>query len=704
MKNPAPAEDSHRPATAGRGGIGRSGQRLESVRSKQFSLVWVLLTLALLPSFSRAEGPVVSCTEQALRAALTGGGVVSFSNDCSITLSQPITIGPNTTIVAGGHTVTLSGSNSIPIFRVYGNLRLVGLTLTGGKGTNGGAAMVASSGSLFAYNCAFAGNTAAGQNGVNGTNGPTYDNGNGGTGVSGTSGQPAFGGAIYNLGTVLLSNCTLSTNFVYGGTGGNGGDGGGAGPGIANGGNGGDGGAGAAAFGGAIYNGGALQLLNCTITGNAALGGLAGTNGNGGSGFSDGLPGAGAAAGSASGGGIYNTFAVVLSGCTFSGNTAQGGDSTSGGTYSNGNGQDGPRGADGVGGGLHSIYWGVLTNCTFSGNNAIGGNAGNGGDGSDFTANAGKGGDGGDGAGGGVYNAGDLWLVNCTACRCGAFGGTNGVAGKGRGGEDGAMGQDWGGNLGNAAGTFTLMNSLIAWETWGACAYGTFADAGYNLVSDNSISMGSAGSFVTSSPKLGLLGNYGGPTQTVPILADSPARNQIPPDLAPAIDQRGLSRPQPANGLSDIGAYEYTAVSPPVLSLVSGSVREGTNGLGGVNVAIGGTQVTTDTNGIYSASVTSGTYTVTPTLARYTFQPQSPSVTVPPNAIDVNFQAVAGVAINLASNGLVQISGGGATGLTYQVQISTNLVNWQTIATNPSPVVFTDPTTNARARFYRLRR
>ena len=51
---------------------------------------------------------------------------------------------------------------------------------------------------------------------------------------------------------------------------------------------------------------------------------------------------------------------------------------------------------------------------------------------------------------------------------------------------------------------------------------------------------------------LGALGDYGGLTQTVPLLSGSPAIDAADPALAPAADQRGL----PRDALPDIGAFE----------------------------------------------------------------------------------------------------------------------------------------------------
>ena len=60
---------------------------------------------------------------------------------------------------------------------------------------------------------------------------------------------------------------------------------------------------------------------------------------------------------------------------------------------------------------------------------------------------------------------------------------------------------------------------------------------------------------ITTDPLLGTLGNYGGFTQTIPLLAGSSAIDTGNDAVCPATDQRGVTRPQGAH--CDIGAYEY---------------------------------------------------------------------------------------------------------------------------------------------------
>jgi hypothetical protein len=61
---------------------------------------------------------------------------------------------------------------------------------------------------------------------------------------------------------------------------------------------------------------------------------------------------------------------------------------------------------------------------------------------------------------------------------------------------------------------------------------------------------------ITADPMLGTLGNYGGFTQTIPLLPGSPAIDAGTNTGCPATDQRGVTRPQGSH--CDIGAYEFT--------------------------------------------------------------------------------------------------------------------------------------------------
>ncbi|HEX2996515.1 MAG TPA: choice-of-anchor Q domain-containing protein [Anaerolineales bacterium] len=59
---------------------------------------------------------------------------------------------------------------------------------------------------------------------------------------------------------------------------------------------------------------------------------------------------------------------------------------------------------------------------------------------------------------------------------------------------------------------------------------------------------------ITTDPLLGVLGDYGGSTQTIPLNAGSSAIDTGDDAACPATDQRGVARPQGSH--CDIGAYE----------------------------------------------------------------------------------------------------------------------------------------------------
>ena len=133
------------------------------------------------------------------------------------------------------------------------------------------------------------------------------------------------------------------------------------------------------------------------------------------------------------------------------------------------------------------------------------------------------------GKGGGVYIGGGTYsqvvlISNCTIS--GNSGGNGGGAYVG------------GANILNAT------NSIIAGNQ---AATGADLLGSLNTNVDNLINMSA------TAAGLGTLGNYGGPTQTIPLLPGSPAIDAGTSVGAPATDQRGFPRYGPV----DIGAYEY---------------------------------------------------------------------------------------------------------------------------------------------------
>lgn len=235
-------------------------------------------TLAILDE----ESPVVITTanEAWLRAATIGGGNVLFDTDGVLAMSEPIDITASTTLDARGHDIVLSGENVTRLFNVAtgATLTLHGLTLANGRSTNAGA--IWNDGTLVLTDCTFSNNIARGADGtsgIRGTNGLPNTNNPwvgtpGGDGGSGAPGQAAIGGAILNRGEVSAADCSFIANAVVGGNGGNGANGGDA---IQFGspGKGGDAGDAGAAQGGAVFSSGEARFKECQFFSNAALAG-----------------------------------------------------------------------------------------------------------------------------------------------------------------------------------------------------------------------------------------------------------------------------------------------------------------------------------------------------------------------------------------------------------------------------------------------
>jgi hypothetical protein len=292
--------------------------------------------------------------------------------------------------------------------------------------------------------------------------------------------------------------------------------------------------------GGAILNDGTLTVTNVTFSSNET--------GNGGNGGTDG-------GGGGYGGAIFNNGTLTVTNSTFSGNaTGAGGDGSSYG------------GSGGYGGAIFNQDTLTVTNSTFSDNatgaggngSSVGGNGGYGGaifnqdtltvTNSTFSGNAtGNGGsnDGNDGFGGAIFNQDTLTVTNSTF--------------SGNGAGDG-------GGIYNIVGTASLRNTIVANSTSGGNCGGstTITDLGHNLEynPDNTCDFSGAFNDITGiDPMLGPLQNNGGPTETLALLAGSPAIDAGDNAGVPATDQRGYIRI--INGIVDIGAYEYGS-SPPV--------------------------------------------------------------------------------------------------------------------------------------------
>ncbi|WP_158545372.1 Ig-like domain-containing protein [Bremerella cremea] len=116
----------------------------------------------------------------------------------------------------------------------------------------------------------------------------------------------------------------------------------------------------------------------------------------------------------------------------------------------------------------------------------------------------------------------------------------------------------------------TFANTIVANNSGparGRDVVGAALSLGYNLVGDVTGASGFIGTGDLTGtaenpldPRLGPLGDHGGPTFTHALLIDSLAIDSGNTSLAPATDQRGVARPQ---GLAvDIGAFEREDVAP----------------------------------------------------------------------------------------------------------------------------------------------
>ena len=436
----------------------------------------LLCTLTCTTCAAYGTGVVTSPTEANLRAALAGGGLVTFACDGTITLTGPIAIAADTVLDATGHQISISGGNAVRVIYVGSNasLALANLTIANGRSDRGAALFNA--GTVRATNCVWSGNVVSNLDSVLNLGGAVYNGGsfvasrcifrqNEAVGVLGQDFQwpppePSFsqGGAVYNSGSVVIESSLFVANKVIGQAGSRGASMAGCGP------SGGPGYPGGASYGGAVCNAGVATLVNSTIISNSCTGGPGGSGGSG---------------------GFY----------------------------------------------YHS---GQLYYCTLGGDGGIGGSAG----------------------GSGIHTAGyPAYLTNCTVAYNSAHAGTGGPGGIGAfQGASGAQGTSGGAIQANA--NAWLVNNIFSANTPDNSS-GTNTDLGHNLSSDASCSFTNLGSLNNTDPKLGPLGDNGGPTLTMALLPASPAIDAGESAAAPPTDQRGL--PRPFGSAADIGAYEYVA-------------------------------------------------------------------------------------------------------------------------------------------------
>jgi hypothetical protein len=176
------------------------------------------------------------------------------------------------------------------------------------------------------------------------------------------------------------------------------------------------------------------------------------------------------------------------------------------------------------------------------------------------------------GSGGGIFNGGTLTINNSTVSGNSASGGIANGGGIFNGGTltisnstvSGNTARNGGGIETKKGGTATLQNTIVANSPKGGNCSGSMTSKGYNLSSDGTCNFNGTGDLNNTDPMLGQLGNYGGPTQTIPLLSGSPAIDAGNPSGCTdgkghllKTDQRGRPRPDKEDtGGCDMGAYE----------------------------------------------------------------------------------------------------------------------------------------------------
>jgi CSLREA domain-containing protein len=470
-----------------------------------------------------------------LREAITAANNNANYNDCVATgfgddtiifsVSGTIALGsqlPNIqnagtlTIDGAGQSMTISGNNAARVFQVnYGaTLNLQNLAVTNGNAPTGGG--INNGGALNVTNCTFSGNSAPG------SSGGALQNTSSGTATIANStfstNNASMGGGIANFSALTIIGSAFSGNS-------------------------------ASSTGGAVYNqsgSSTLTIINSAFSDNTA------TNDSGGISNSVGTLSVSNSAFSNNtardAGGIRNHGTVTVANSTFSGNRATDTNGSGGGilnhgtaTVANSTFSSNTAGTtNGSGGGIRNYEALTVTGSTFSSNSAI--------------------------SGGGINNyGGTLTITNSTfSSNSATYGGgiihsSTGTVNVVNSTFSSNSATDSGGGIRNY-GALTVGNTIIANSTAGGNCVGAITNGGNNLDDGATCGWGATnGSLSNTNPLLGALGNNGGPTQTMALLAGSPAINGVifnAPNGCPTTDQRGYTR----SGLRDIGAYEYDGI------------------------------------------------------------------------------------------------------------------------------------------------
>jgi len=559
------------------------------IQPKLVTRITVLLYVLSLGIASGA-GPanVVSSPNEAnLLAAVAQGGWVGMGFNGTLTLTNTVTITNNVILDGSGVAATIGGGNAVRLFYVVSgaSLTISNLTLANGNClvTTGPAGSTADGGGIYndggmvtLVDCTLANNAAQsaivgglGRGGAIFNNGGTLSlyqslftgnsavgGGNGGSAGFGGSDE-GLGGAICNgSGTVMIAGCGIIQNTCRSVS---------------------ELETAVSAMGGGLFqSSGVVTITNSNFTLNQACG----DNGNDSAPiyYSPAYGGAAASIGGtliiehshfannqatggaeACGGGVYCAAVCAVSDSAFSANQALGGCGFE-------------AAYPGCGGGIYNGGTLALNRCSFYANLAEGGELGA------------------DGCGAGIFNAAQLAATNCTIALNSAVGGPSPppfgprTIGNGIGGglfnnpgsaciclnltiaSNLCSGVVSGCQIANTNGTFVLHNSIIAYSGTNSNARGPITDDGFNICSDGSAKLNGGSSLNNTDPLLGPLGNSGGPTLCMALVASSPAIDHADPADFPGADQRGFMRPCGAG--PDIGACEFGSTLPgrPYLS------------------------------------------------------------------------------------------------------------------------------------------
>jgi hypothetical protein len=161
-----------------------------------------------------AAGVVSTCDESHLTDALKGGGLVTFSGDCTITVISTKTITVNTTIDGSGHKVVLDGGGNVTVLRVDSAespvLSVNHLIIQHANGDTGGGIYVRN-GTAIVTNSTFLQNRSTYGGAITSSGGTLYvDN------STFDSNSASLGGAITIAGPGSISNSTFYNNTATG--------------------------------------------------------------------------------------------------------------------------------------------------------------------------------------------------------------------------------------------------------------------------------------------------------------------------------------------------------------------------------------------------------------------------------------------------------------------------------------------------------